>query len=90
MILFAMIGVVNLILASAIVTVLPFALAIWIAPGWLWLYAVYAVLILIFALIANAFKQTEADEAEGRGEATRGKAADPAGRGSKDDMTITK
>ena len=70
MMLFAIIGVVNLILATAIVTVLPFALAIWIAPGWLWMYAAYAVLILIFALIANAFKQAQADAEKDEGEAT--------------------
>lgn len=72
MMLFAIIGVVNLILATAIVTVLPFALAIWIAPGWLWMYAAYAVLILIFALIANAFKQAQADAEKDEGEATQG------------------
>lgn len=53
----AVFGAINLMLASAIVIVLPIALAIWITPAWLWLYAVYFALVIIFASIivgANA------------------------------------
>lgn len=39
----AAIGVMSLLLCSAIVVLLPLALAIWVNPAWLWLYAFYMV-----------------------------------------------
>ena len=69
MTLFAIIGFVNLILGSVIVTALPFCLAVWHASAaWLWLYAVYAVLILVFIPVIGSFKQEQKEKQEEDGE----------------------
>mgnify|MGYP006988831806 CR=1 FL=1 len=56
------IGVLSLMLCVTVVLVLPICLAIWVAPVWLWLYAVYVFLVCLFACIiagSNADRQSE-------------------------------
>ena len=47
----AAVGVVCLLLCSAIVMLLPVALAIWVSPAWLWLYLFY----MLFAVGVGYF-----------------------------------
>lgn len=65
----AVLGAINLMLASAIVVVLPIVLAIYVAPGWLWLYALYFLLIAVFAsLIAGSKTNGDSDSTRGPGD----------------------
>ena len=49
---FALIGVLSMALSSAVTIVLPLCLAKWVSPVWLWLYAVYGVILFLFLGIA--------------------------------------
>ena len=48
---FALVGIVSLVLASAITVALPLCLAIMLSPAWLWLYGGYAVIIVMLGFI---------------------------------------
>ena len=45
---FALLGLFSLVLCSAVTLVLPVCLAVWVAHEWLWLYAVYAAILVLF------------------------------------------
>ena len=42
----ALMGVIGMLLASAVTVLLPLALAIWVNPVWLWLYLVYILFVI--------------------------------------------
>ena len=48
---FVLIGLLSMMLASAVVMALPICLAIWVSHDWLWLYAGYA----LFAVLCVGF-----------------------------------
>lgn len=50
---FALIGIISAMLASAVVIALPICLAIWVSPAWLWLYAGYGAFTILFLGIAS-------------------------------------
>lgn len=58
----AVIGAVNVMLATVAVIALPVCLAIYVSPMWLWLYGAYAILTAAFVFIiisVNAGKKIE-------------------------------
>lgn len=50
----ALIGVICMLLASAVTIIFPLALAIWVSPVWLWVYAVY----ILFTIFVGVFVKT--------------------------------
>ena len=54
---FAVIGVINVVLAACIALALPIALAIWVAPIWLILYGIYFLVMVLFACIVCWFTE---------------------------------
>ena len=62
--LFASIGIVCVMLAAVIALVLPMCLALWVAPPWLWLYLVYAVVAGLFIRLSVTVKSGDNDDDE--------------------------
>lgn len=50
----ALIGVICMLLASAVTIIFPLALAIWVSPVWLWVYAAY----ILFTIFVGIFVKT--------------------------------
>jgi len=66
--LLALIGATNLVLSSAVVLVLPIVLAARVAVAWLWLYAAYVGVILLFLALILTHKPIGKDSKDGNGD----------------------
>lgn len=53
---FALLGLFSLVLCSAVIIALPMCLAVWVAHDWLWLYAGYAAIIILFLFMVSIVK----------------------------------
>ena len=51
----ALIGVICMLLASAVTILLPLALALWVNPVWLWLYAVYILITIALGIFTAEY-----------------------------------
>lgn len=58
----AAIGFLSVMLSTTVTLLLPIALAFWVHPAWLWLYALYVFVVGVFACIiagSNADRQSD-------------------------------
>ena len=50
----AAIGFLSVMLSTTVTLLLPIALAFWVHPAWLWLYALYVFVVGVFCIIAGS------------------------------------